>query len=1337
MANSARIISARRTILGLAGVSALGLILSSAPAEAWDFETDYTVTKISDGKNPQSVMIMLDGSAAMEQRVESPQSSGATTGWQMAKGQKWRNDQKTGWSSSQGAKWADPSHASSGVFYSADYINQPQFTEPSWGVLDGQEYKRGVWFDEPGSLWDIAVNETAAVLGDASSANPTLRFGVGTYSTMLAPGVVLQLQQDWANEWKSSYDWDGAETWLKVFEHAQQGGPLGDSPTPQALSALYDSETHTDENSQSAGLLVMGSQPNAYLNKNGSWYVVNYGPDGELLSYTKNKPDSAQDGGILKEYMGTSKEKHVWKHHYNAREQTLERACDKRGSAPLYVVGMGPAVDPNFNSMIAAVGGTGECVYGGQPVDPCEAIEISGTEERREMLDEMVCTGAIQADNRAQYRQALREVTEQLECTYPLDVAHTPDNQAPEDPAGTRVYLGECPAGPATRTAWGGEYVTSDGFSVGANISSSSPLGSGRSCTKHCGVLKQSADRLVYSVPTTPGVSNQIRVRVADYLSEGGSRVRMAVYADNNPNNPGANEFVGYWTGEGIGEWNIAEFSFVPSKSETYISVVLEESDWCGSDGSQCPQDQELFVDWVKVVDPGAGCAADGQLTHGSDWVYTPDRRGVRLIGEACENVVRSEDPKHVSVTTQVAASCDYPEGYRCLSPRGADCPMGRWQCSGQWQDVCVPDETCTDGACAEVEVHDILLNKPNVQLAVDNTGSMRFYLAGSQDGQGWDDPLSRHRLAQVALENLATWNESIGTDCELDPPGCERLNLGIHFWADPLRPYRAAKSGMTAATIKKAFDLHTAGTHTYFESASRLLQCEVDPNSYSYCTVPGGRRGLEAGSKGSFEGALGTPGRVNIGIIVTDGGPWSEHGTASRAPDNPKPEFKYDSTIRAMRQLCALQHDEDNPVPAYVFSFGPSTRAGFNSMLAAAGGTGRCCIGEDCDLDNPAQRLDVCDEDAYDDELLHELMRSAKANGKRRRNSDWPTGEYVYAQCDGYFEGNDGEALQEKLMTLLDELSCVYSINELPAGMSAASENTERTRINLNWAGQVGGQVRVPHLGSPEEMKDVFVDELGAKGVSQPESYRDQGWEYLNEARKHVRFSDKVCGLINARKVKEVETQACGDCQNVGRLCHVGEGGSEFSLDEELIARERTRCQLGVVVCEEGVERCDAFSPMPEVCNGWDDDCDGQVDNLHGSWQDEQFADKDYSLGDTQPFESAACYERNVCVCTRGQAKYKDYFDPENLGYFSDDFDEYLAAWDDRNLNTCLCGEGVAESSAPPMSTGAGPEEAAEPGAMCSMSGTSDPSPLHAWWLAAAAGIVGARRARQRRGAR
>jgi hypothetical protein len=130
---------------------------------------------------------------------------------------------------------------------------------------------------------------------------------------------------------------------------------------------------------------------------------------------------------------------------------------------------------------------------------------------------------------------------------------------------------------------------------------------------------------------------------------------------------------------------------------------------------------------------------------------------------------------------------------------------------------------------------------------------------------------------------------------------------------------------------------------------------------------------------------------------------------------------------------------------------------------------------------------------------------------------------------------------------------------------------------------------------------------------------------------------------------------------------CHVDFGG-----DTAMIEAETNRCKIGMATCSEGSGGCIPFEPMPEVCNGLDDDCDGVVDNLSTSW--DQITDSNgapYTL--PAEYEAAACYERNVCTCEDGD---KDEIE-------GTDYTSFLEGWaneSDPADPTCVCGEGLSD---------------------------------------------------------
>jgi hypothetical protein len=97
----------------------------------------------------------------------------------------------------------------------------------------------------------------------------------------------------------------------------------------------------------------------------------------------------------------------------------------------------------------------------------------------------------------------------------------------------------------------------------------------------------------------------------------------------------------------------------------------------------------------------------------------------------------------------------------------------------------------------------------------------------------------------------------------------------------------------------------------------------------------------------------------------------------------------------------------------------------------------------------------------------------------------------------------------------------------------------------------------------------------------------------------------------------------------------------------------QRGRCRLGRLVCKNNREFCEQiYEPMPEICNGLDNDCDGRVDNLSST---------SVNLPVRLPAHARnlACHGRDICVCADG---------PDEHG--GEDLESYLATW----TGGCFC---------------------------------------------------------------
>lgn len=145
---------------------------------------------------------------------------------------------------------------------------------------------------------------------------------------------------------------------------------------------------------------------------------------------------------------------------------------------------------------------------------------------------------------------------------------------------------------------------------------------------------------------------------------------------------------------------------------------------------------------------------------------------------------------------------------------------------------------------------------------------------------------------------------------------------------------------------------------------------------------------------------------------------------------------------------------------------------------------------------------------------------------------------------------------------------------------------------------------------------------------------------------------------------------------------CHV-----DFGRNNAKIQAETIRCNIGHASCVNAQEICIPLLPMPEVCNGLDDDCDGRIDNLANSLkrynEDLRFTpDHSIELAPERPalsgdLKAAACFERDICNCPTSIVNISS---PE---YMSDDYDDYLDTYwrvDNSGQPVCTCSSGLTQ---------------------------------------------------------
>lgn len=286
-----------------------------------------------------------------------------------------------------------------------------------------------------------------------------------------------------------------------------------------------------------------------------------------------------------------------------------------------------------------------------------------------------------------------------------------------------------------------------------------------------------------------------------------------------------------------------------------------------------------------------------------------------------------------------------------------------------------------------------------------------------------------------------------------------------------------------------------------------------------------------------------------------------------------------------------------------------------FAGLLAAAGGTAKCCrneIGQSCDPIE--QTLDVC---AHVESISEGQLRVDMAAGRytcAAGKEVYATGSMDFANAKddkgtlpqirchlvGETNGDNCDHARREPTDVLGIMACV---RQLPRGYSGADAEIRycpQDSLNCELLTEENGGIEFL-----DDDKTLFV----IVGVDAKGRDRCQA----------VRATRAELGIFT--------------CMANGEACDVpGQTG---------------RCRPGRLVCKNGREVCEQlYQPMPEICNGLDNDCDGQIDNLSST-------SVNLSVSLPAHAKNLACHGRDICVCADG---------PDEHG--GEDLEGYLATW-------------------------------------------------------------------------
>ena len=315
-----------------------------------------------------------------------------------------------------------------------------------------------------------------------------------------------------------------------------------------------------------------------------------------------------------------------------------------------------------------------------------------------------------------------------------------------------------------------------------------------------------------------------------------------------------------------------------------------------------------------------------------------------------------------------------------------------------------------------------------------------------------------------------------------------------------------------------------------------------------------------------------------------------------------------------------------------------------YGGLLAAAGGTAKCCYAPGgCDLDtDPA--IDVCEhiDQRTDAQIRQDIERQYyDCSGSSTLTATGSLDSQTLPNLECHLAGLKCNAnySPDPPTSLFDIMSCIQL---RPSDVPPAD-----FKLRYCYDGALNCDILTPGDGLEyvDERKELYIVQgTNADGTSYCSALAD----------------------------KEADTDEWS-CDGAGSTCDTGLEG---------------RCGVGEVVCDGLDPICEQqFQAMPEVCNGLDDDCDAQIDNLSTSWDD--FPDYDPTALASYDREGIHCYERDLCRCSGA-----------SMEHAGDDFASYVSAW---QPGTCVCGESL---SSPNSEIPARPDRA-EP-ASCAFSQSS-----------------------------
>lgn len=495
---------------------------------------------------------------------------------------------------------------------------------------------------------------------------------------------------------------------------------------------------------------------------------------------------------------------------------------------------------------------------------------------------------------------------------------------------------------------------------------------------------------------------------------------------------------------------------------------------------------------------------------------------------------------------------------------------------------------------------------------------------------------------AQKLVNALSIGSNRSGTCSDVDARGCDDLRIGLSSFSDGYTD--VVRAGEDTATQV------TAGVST---------------------TVAGGLTNLKTvvGIIASMP-QLKANDRDNFALIVTD-------GRLNRV----------DTLVDSIQTLCAARARANGPLETFTMSLGANSNLTINSLISAGGGTGKCCAGNlpSCS-GQPA--LNVCDPNLLKSYLTTKgVTPFTEVEGKN-------------LTCEGTFTADQQTLFKTVMYTRARERASRYAvkINNDPAMYNDPSypqrgllNDPDATRVKM--VHTIFGTLKLPYCPPAQRDCGLYQEIKNANGgIIPPQveglalSLVNEGWYFEDPAtRSVVKLTDGLANEVTSRNVQTMSIQAACQCFKAeGTPCDVpGYDGTT------------SRCTVGTYSCKQSFDACvPTFRPMPEICDGLDNDCNGIEDDfvdrtkpkpkagvigLGLTWKEANERAKNATgksaedvLGDRKEL---TCGFQNICRCDLTTER-------SHIGK-GESFSEELADYFDKSFASdrdCLCAEGLTQ---------------------------------------------------------